>query len=282
MSDRSLQEEVVALRQRVAELETQVNVEQNTGEGSLWESDSRFRTLAQLAPVGIFFNDAEGRCIYVNPKLSELIDLSEQDALGFGWTEKLHPEDKVRVRTVWERAVFGKRSFKAEYRFVHDDGDIVWVIGDSVPVLSEHNTVLGYVGILTDITQEKQIEQERIQAQRLHALGDLSAGVSHNLNNILTGILGPAQLLETMTNDPEMRNEINTLVEASLRTKELVHRLHLSTRDGLDSTISKIGVNDIVQEAILTTQPRWKDESEANGIEIKLGMNLNEESTTIA
>ncbi len=117
-----------------------------------------------------------------------------------------------------------------------------------------------------EIAEREQAEQELIRTQRLRAVGELAAGVSHNLNNIITGMWGPAQILLRSTRDPHLLRQaelINTFAE---RAADLVARLHQTTRMTEDTELQIISVNDIVHEAIETTRPRWKDEPESRNI----------------
>ena len=126
------------------------------------------------------------------------------------------------------------------------------------------------------INERKQMEEELIRTQRLRAVGELSAGVSHNLNNILTGILMPAQLLKLTTDDPQIHQEVDEIVTYGQRAKDLVHRLHLSVRGIEEDRLQPISVNEIIQEAIQIARPKWKDGSEANGITIEMVTALKE------
>ena len=128
----------------------------------------------------------------------------------------------------------------------------------------------------TEMTERKNAEQELVRTQRLRAAGELSAGVSHNLNNILTGIWGPTQLLMRATRDPhllEHAQRINTFAE---RATDLVARLHQATRADEEQDLQAIAVENIVQEAVETARPRWKDEPESRGITIRLHTELGD------
>ncbi|MCZ6632194.1 MAG: GAF domain-containing protein [bacterium] len=117
-----------------------------------------------------------------------------------------------------------------------------------------------------EMAERKKTEQERIHTQRLRVAGELSAGISHNLNNILIGIMGPAQFLQRATDDPKLLREINDIYTSAIRARDLVHRLHLSTRSTQEDELRSVAVNTAVQEAVQKTSPRWKDEPEARGI----------------
>ncbi|MBA2320951.1 MAG: PAS domain S-box protein, partial [Deltaproteobacteria bacterium] len=88
------------LRRNLAELHHQMAI-RRTADDALGASEQRFRTLAALAPVGIFETDADGRCLYVNERWCELTGLSREGAAGTGWTRALHPDDGARVYNAW-------------------------------------------------------------------------------------------------------------------------------------------------------------------------------------
>jgi signal transduction histidine kinase len=122
---------------------------------------------------------------------------------------------------------------------------------------------------LQEIVNRKQTEQELVRLERLRAVGELSAGISHNLNNILTSVLGPARLLQRKTDDPELLREVDDIVVSALRARDLVHELHLFVREDKQEFLHSVSVVQIVQQAVQTSRPRWKDESEARGVLIK-------------
>jgi len=133
-----------------------------------------------------------------------------------------------------------------------------------------------FTAALRDISERKQMEYERVRTQRQRAMGDLSAGVSHNLNNILTGILLPADLLTSRINDPELLKDAEIILASAIRARDLINRLHLSTRGIEEGGLQPVDVNKIAAEAVQVIRPRWKDESEAKGILIEVGTHLGD------
>lgn len=120
------------------------------------------------------------------------------------------------------------------------------------------------------------MEKEFIRTQRLRASGELSAGVSHNLNNILTGVLMPAQMLKLKTEDPEFCQGLDEIITYGQRARDLVHRLHLSVQGIEEDKPEPISINEVIPEAVQTARPKWKDEPESRGIGIELDMPLKD------
>ena len=128
-------------------------------EEQLRERERFFQLLAQINPVGIYRTDPEGQCIFVNPRWCEIAGLTEQQALGDGWSTAIMPEDSNKVYEEWMQAIHENRAFSLEYRFKQPEGNIVWVYGQAVAIHDETGKILGYVGTLTDITERKTIEE---------------------------------------------------------------------------------------------------------------------------
>ncbi|HEY9703197.1 MAG TPA: PAS domain S-box protein, partial [Allocoleopsis sp.] len=127
----------------------------------LKENEEKFRVLVNNAPVGIFQTDPQGLCIYVNPQWLQMTAIDYEDALGFGWSNMLHPEDKERVFTDWNYAVKNDTNFASEYRFINQqNNEIFWVSGNAVPVKNDQGEILSYFGTVMDITQQKLFQNK--------------------------------------------------------------------------------------------------------------------------
>ncbi len=136
-------------------------------EEALRESERRFVTLAEAAPVGIFQTDVMGQTIYVNPAWGDITGRELEAALGSGWLETIHPEDRQWILRESSEGIKQRRSFQTEARCLRPDGTITWFYCQVSPKLDSNNNVLGYIGTLTDISDRKQAEQELLENQRL-------------------------------------------------------------------------------------------------------------------
>lgn len=129
-------------------------------EQAVVESERRYHILAETSPVGIFRTDEFGNTIYVNPCWCSISGLSKEEALGNGWFNAVHEDDRDLLRKNWNMATISGQLSRSEYRFVRPDGSIRWVIGEAVPEKDEMNRIVGYVGTTTDITEHKKREEE--------------------------------------------------------------------------------------------------------------------------
>ncbi len=129
-------------------------------EQAVMESERRYQTLAEVSPVGIFHTDEVGNTTYVNPRWCQISGMTYNDAMGNGWFNAVHEEDKEKLRTGWEEATRRKEVSISEYRFVRPNGSIAWVIGQAIPERDSEGMIVGYVGTTTDITERKKAEAE--------------------------------------------------------------------------------------------------------------------------
>ena len=161
-------------------------------ENSLRESEERFRTLANAAPVGIFQTDQEGNCIYVNSTWSKMYGMIPQDALGEGWLRGLHEEDRDGVVQKWRASLERGCSHDAEYRIQLPNGNIRWIAGNAVPLPAKTGRHRGYIGTIVDVTEHRQRERQlsdltqRVESIREEERKRISREIHDQLGQVLT------------------------------------------------------------------------------------------------
>jgi PAS domain S-box-containing protein len=136
-------------------------------EVAVFESEKRYHTLTEVSPVGIFRTDAAGFTTYVNPRWCQISGLSFEEALGNGWLNAVHSEDRIETVNGWEIAMLNNEKTFSEYRFVHSDGTIAWVMGQASPERNSENKIVGYIGTVTDITERKITESLILKEKQL-------------------------------------------------------------------------------------------------------------------
>lgn len=109
-------------------------------------------------PVCIFRTDLGGNNTYVNSAWTMIAGVGKEAAKGQGWAQALHPEDRDRVFAEWSQAVQSGDNFCSEHRFCRPDGSVTWVLAQATAYKDSNGVIRGYVGSLTDITHQKQIE----------------------------------------------------------------------------------------------------------------------------
>ena len=109
---------------------------------------------AKVGRVAIYQSDAEGRCIYVNSALCELFALSEKEAMGVGWLDRVHPDDRGRVEAARRHAASPIPVFYVDYR-IQISGRTRWIAAFST-ALMDGPKFTGRIGTITDITDAKE------------------------------------------------------------------------------------------------------------------------------
>jgi PAS domain S-box-containing protein len=133
--------------------------EQKHAEILLRESEHRFRTLADAAPVLIWMSDTNKMRSYLNKGWLDFTGRTEQQELGTGWTSGIHPDDLVRNRYSYS-VLFDKRAeFRMEYRLKRHDGEYRWLIDHGKPRYLSTGEFVGYIGSCFDIHDRKQAEE---------------------------------------------------------------------------------------------------------------------------
>lgn len=124
------------------------------------KSEQRYKILANNSPVGIFHTTPDGKFLDVNEQYIRITGLTREEAMGEGWLRALHPDDRQHVQEVWSHSREIDIPFQLEYRFLHPDGSIRWVYGQTEAQKDDAGCVEGYIGTLTDMTIQKQEERE--------------------------------------------------------------------------------------------------------------------------
>lgn len=196
-------------------------------ERALAASEQRFRSLAAVAPVGIFQTDAHGACRFVNQRWCEMAGLDADAALGAGWVRAIHPGDRARVLELWRTAVAEGRPFGAEYRFLRDDGAETWVIGSAVASRDADGRIDGHVGTVTDVTESHRqavaLQQAKAEAERAaDAKALFLANMSHEVRTPLNAVVGMTTLLMDTPLGDEQRDFVRTIQASAESLLEIV------------------------------------------------------------
>jgi len=186
-------------------------------------TESRYDTLTDSVPVGIFRADTDGKTTFVNPKWSELSGVSFEEALENSRLNTVHPDDRNKVIACWQNREQQPTKSEREYRFLRPDGTIKWVLGLVIPEYNDKNELIGYVGTVTDITEIKLFEIElsrlKLKAEESDLLKSaFLANMSHEVRTPINGILGLTELLRRKhLDDKDQKLYIDLIQESGKR-----------------------------------------------------------------
>jgi PAS domain S-box-containing protein len=244
---------------------------------ALTESEERFRKVFEEGPLGMVLVSPDLQLMAANEAFCRMVGYTEPELIERALAELTHLEDAAGDAERMRELMAGEIPvYETEKRYVNGDGSTLWADQVASTVRDRDDRIAYGLVIVQDITDRRRTEQELVRLERLRALGELAAGVSHNLNNMLTGILGPAQLVKHLTDDPMVLREADIIINSSKRAADLVHRLNLSVRGKDDGEVSAVSVNELVESVIDETRPRWKDEPESRGVHIDVATDLRD------
>src|SRR5215813_1991078 len=242
--------------------------ERKRAETALRESESRLRQYMDAMPQIVYTCRADGMGDYVNRRWQEYTGIPWERALGVGWAETSHPDDRERVWRQWVEAVKAGQPFEVEFRLRRKDGQYCWHLSRAVPIRDEREQIVKWIGTSTDIHDRKEAEAEREESlareqaahasceyaaesiRRLQAMTDIAL-THHTLDDLLHQMLARIrELLETdsaaillLTEDGQ-----SLAVRAAIGLEEEVGGPHIPVGQGVADSIAASRAPMIVED----------------------------------
>ena len=222
--------------------------ESRVAEHALRDSELRFLTLSESIPVGLFLTDAGGATTFVNRAFEQLSGLSAAQAMGDGWAEAIHPDDRAAVATAWPDTVRERSPWAGDFRFAREDGSVRWVHTSSAPILADEGALTGYIGINIDISERKALELS-LAAARDAAEGatkvkaNFLANMSHEIRTPMNGVVGFTELLLAGELSAEQRRHTRMLAESGHAMMRLLNEI-------LDFSKIEAGQLEVAEEPV--------------------------------
>jgi PAS domain S-box-containing protein len=136
--------------------------ERRKAEAALRTSEQRFRTFADAAPAMLWVTEPDGRCSYLSRGWYEFTGQTEAEALGFGWLDAVHPEDRAEAHDIFAAANRRRSPFELRHRVGRHDGIYRWVIDAGRPIFAADGAFAGFVGSVIDV-HDRKLAEERLE-----------------------------------------------------------------------------------------------------------------------
>jgi two-component system CheB/CheR fusion protein len=235
----------------------EVVTKRKQAEAALQESEERLNLAMEKSHTGGWEFDLAGRTAYRTAEHARIFGYAPDDASWRfdSFMDHVLPEDRDSVARRIEEAIARQGDWSLECRIRRTDGEIRWIWVAGGPRAGAEGRPSRMAGIVQDITERKQAEQE-VRAletqvnhlQRLESIGRLAGGVSHDMNNVLAAIMAVGStLLLRHASDPVLVKEAQTLLSAATRGRDLVKGLRDFSRKELEAA-GELDLNQLARQ----------------------------------
>jgi two-component system cell cycle sensor histidine kinase/response regulator CckA len=174
----------------------------------------------------IWVSGPDKLCTFFNQGWLSFTGSTLDQAIGNGWTEKVHPDDRDRCYTSYCSAFDARRIYQTECRLRRAEGEYRWVLATGRPRFESSGAFAGYVGSCTDITDVKRTQEEALARQKLESLGVLAGGIAHDFNNLLGGIVMNSELvLSELQGGSPAAEGVASIRNVAVRAAEIVGQM---------------------------------------------------------
>jgi PAS domain S-box-containing protein len=216
--------------QALLDANLRANAERLRAEQELRRAEQRQAAIIQSLPMVLYleaFDAIERLPHYISGDFDAITGFSFDEILKQPtiWLERLHPEDRDRTVAALEtRRKTGRSSI--EYRWQCADGKYKHLLDQAVLLKDADGRPVEFAGTLTDISEQRSLESQLAQAQKMDAIGKLTGGIAHDFNNLLAAVIGGLGLLDKRADlDDEHRKILTMTKRAAEQGSELVRRL---------------------------------------------------------
>ncbi len=217
------------------------------------ESEERFRQFIDNAHDMITIKDVGGRYLVINPQAATMLGKKPEDCLG-QTDYQIFPQKIARILFRKDKIVLEQGEYLSGQEKLTIKGEVRYLDTVRFPVLDYKGDISAVASISRDVTEQKQLQRSLIQSEKLAAVGKLAAGVAHELNNPLTGILTFAEELrmDVTPSDP-LAEDYDIIIRETMRCRQIVRdlldyaRLEKPQRQSMD-------INRIVKRTLSLVQ----------------------------
>ena len=216
-------------------------------------------SLVDLAPAEIYTVDIQQQFTWMNKRAEIDTGLTASVLLGQDFGIAIAVESKDEAKTMIQRTLFGEES-QFEVSTICADGRTRCMDAYASP-LWDDGSITGVLVFMSDITERKLARDRAARSDKLRALGELAAGVAHNLNNSFTVILGRAQLLAMRSSDDASKKSLEVITQAVADCSQTLRRLLDFSRRDSSRTLVPVDLTELITSSVEIARPKWQGAS---------------------
>jgi PAS domain S-box-containing protein len=218
------------------------------------QSERRLQTIIDAEPACVKLVSSEGILLDMNPAGLEMIGADNlAQVTGRPIIDLVHPADRSRYLEMHHAASTGSPA-RWEFRIVGLSGGERWVDSHMVPFEisnNGHKTPAAVLGVTSDVTERKRLEDQLRQSQKMDALGRLAGGITHDFNNFLTALIGYTELALKQIGDdetvyPDLKNDLREVLKVGRRAAALTRQLLIFSRSPMLEPGQTVSVDVVI------------------------------------
>ncbi|MCP3954292.1 MAG: PAS domain S-box protein [Desulfobacterales bacterium] len=218
-------------------------------EDAIRDSEKRYRTIMDSFPDPVVTYDIKGNVLYINPAFTRVFGWPFEEVVGKK-IDYVPEESWPETQAMLERLQRGESVFGFQTQRYDKNKNIIDIDMSFGTWRDKSGDPVGSVVILRDVTEQKKLQYQLRQAQKMESIGTLAGGIAHDFNNILSGIFGYTQLLQLkIQKDSEMHVYLDPILHAGTRAKELVQQILTFSRQSVNKSIPT-DIQIVIKEAL--------------------------------
>jgi PAS domain S-box-containing protein len=244
---------------------------QKRAEAALRQSEERFRKIFEESPIGMVVVSPGFRFEHVNATFCRMLGYRREDLIGRSLVEVWHPDDREenlqRARSLRDGHI---PSYSEEFRYVGKEGQIVWVESTASIVRDEDGETLYGLGMVVDLTERKRAEEARraverelqqqralaVRSDRMRSLGEMAAGIAHELSQPLVGVRGIAEHIKLSLergwdlSEEKLNERLASIIQQADRMTYIISHARGFARGAEASDTEPVDMNSVIQSCV--------------------------------
>lgn len=217
----------------------------------LRESEKKYRTILDDMEEAYLETDLAGNVTFFNDYFQKVLGRSREELMGANYRALVAEEDIEPLYRVFNKVYRTSKPARAvSFRFLRQDGSTGFFEVSIYPRRKQEGEIIGFRLLGHDVTEHKKTEQQLLMTSKLASIGELTAGIAHELNNPLTGVIGYAQLLMDVPDvPPQVKSDLEKIYQESQRAAKIVQNL-LSFARQRQPEKRLVDVNELIQKTV--------------------------------